>query len=137
MVDALAPGFRRMFSIVGAEKSPLWTGVFAGTAKQAAQAGVVSDAAWTLRRWQIDMINWPINNSVRWDISTYPYYARDSTRPLMREIRPPQERGVSKWNSDPFVYTDGNGMQEEVPTVWSLPYFIMLYNGLITGTSDV
>ena len=152
MVEALVPSIDRMWTIVKGELSPLWVGIYAGTAKRPVGDKDISDAVWTLRHWAIDMVmclfscsfsdvtntlseqvNWPIHNDNRWDITESPYYARDSTEHLMRQIRPPQERVTAKWNSDPFVMSSGNGMKEEYPGVWRLPYYLMLYNNLITA----
>ena len=131
MVDAVLPSLRRSWSIVQGEKSPLWLGVYAGTGGQVVSRSAVSDATWTLRRWAIDLIEWDIDNSNRWDVTESPFYARDSTNPLMRQIVPPMERQASHWNSDPFVMAGGSGMGEMEPSIWRLPYYLMRYNGLI------
>jgi hypothetical protein len=80
----------------------------------------------------IAQIDWPIHNEDRWDITLSPFYARDSTNFLMRQIRPMSERASAKWNTDPFVVSAGSGYKEEMPSVWRLPYYLMLYNNLIT-----
>jgi len=131
MVDAVLPSLRRSWSIVQGEKSPLWLGIYAGTGGQVVSRSAVSDATWTLRRWAIDLIEWDIDNSNRWDVTESPFYARDSTNPLMRQIVPPMERQASHWNSDPFVMAGGSGMGEMEPSIWRLPYYLMRYNGLI------
>jgi hypothetical protein len=132
MVDALLPALHRTWTIVQGELSPLWLGIYAGTGRQPVSEQAISDAAWTLRHWPTDLITWPINNMNRWDVTLSPFYARDSTNPLIRQILPAQERAMEKWNSDPFRLTaSGNGYLEEPPFLFQLPYFLMRYNGLI------
>mmetsp|Transcript_20834 Transcript_20834/g.29957 ORF Transcript_20834/g.29957 Transcript_20834/m.29957 type:complete len:806 (-) Transcript_20834:191-2608(-) len=133
MVNALVPSIDRMWHIVQGERSPLWLGIYAGTCQRPVSEKDISDAVWTLRRWAIDMIVWPIKNSNRWDITESPFFPRDSsTNHLMRQIIPPAERVTTKWNADPFIFDAGSGYSEEAPYVWRLPYYLMLYNNLIT-----
>jgi hypothetical protein len=132
MVDSLLPALHRTWTIVQGELSPLWLGVYAGTGGQAVDEKAISDAAWTLRHWAMDLINWPINNSNRWDVTLSPFTSRDDTDPLIRQILPPQERASRKWNSDPFeLGASGNGLSEDAPYIFQLPYYLMRYNGLI------
>lgn len=131
MVNALLPSLKRTWMIVQGERSPLWLGIYAGTGGQPVCPSQVAQATWTLRRWVIDLISWPIDNSERWDITASPFYKRDSEDPLMRQIIPPQERQTGHWNNDPFIMSAGGGTTELEPGIWQLPYYIMLYNGLI------
>lgn len=132
MVNVLLPSMHRTFALINGELSPLWLGIYAGTGNQEVPLEAISSAVWTLRHWAIDLIEWPISNDERWDITESPFFARDSTNPLMRQIRPPSERSSRKWNSDPFVLNDqGDGMGEEYPANWRYPYYLMTYNKLI------
>ena len=132
MVDALVPALQRFWSIVKGEKSPLWLGIYGGTCGQPVTSREVSDSVWTLRHWAIDFIQWPYDNSERWDVTESPFTARDhDDEHLMRQIRPPSERASHKWNSDPFVWSGDSGMAEEMPSIWALPYWLMRYNRLI------
>lgn len=136
MVTPLIAGLERMWSIVQTERSPLWVGVYAGTAGMPVCPITISDAVWSLRRYSIDLIDWPIDNSNRWDITPSPFVPRDSgdnATPEWRQMLPNSERAVRKQNSNPFDGNAmGNGLSEEAPYVWRLPYYLMLYNGLIT-----
>ena len=62
MVDALKPSMFRTWSIVSSELSPLWLGIYAGTANINVDEKAISDAAWKLRQWAIDLIDWPNSN---------------------------------------------------------------------------
>mmetsp|Transcript_19127 Transcript_19127/g.31993 ORF Transcript_19127/g.31993 Transcript_19127/m.31993 type:complete len:834 (+) Transcript_19127:33-2534(+) len=131
MVKLMIPGYERSWLIFGPEYSPLWTGVYAGVAAQPASALAISRSVWTLRRWAIDLIEWPIDNSQRWDSEMQPFHVRDSTKVLVRQLRPPAERVQAHWNSDPFAAQSGSGQAESEPAVWRLPYYLMLYYKLI------
>jgi len=134
MVDALLPSIQLTWSVVQGELSPLWLGIYAGTGGQLVDDSMIDATVWSLRHSAIDMIQWEITNSNRWDVTLSPFYARDSTNPLIRQLLPPQARAIEKQNSDPFELTaSGNGMGEEAPYVWQLPYHLMRYNGLISA----
>jgi hypothetical protein len=56
----------------------------------------------------------------------------DSNEILMRHIRPMQERRSSEWNNDPFDVNPGGSPSDEYePGPFLLPYYIMLYYGMI------
>lgn len=133
MVNAFVPSLVRSWSIVRGEKSPLWLGIYAGTGAAVASVcpSSFSDAVWTLRRWAIDLIAWPVVNSERWDVNPSPFTARDSTDREIQEIIPPQERQTGHWNGDPFKMDVGGGTSESEPSIWRLPYYLMLYNRMI------
>eukprot|EP00598_Pedospumella_elongata_P005501 CAMPEP_0184967304 /NCGR_PEP_ID=MMETSP1098-20130426/718_1 /TAXON_ID=89044 /ORGANISM="Spumella elongata, Strain CCAP 955/1" /LENGTH=817 /DNA_ID=CAMNT_0027488731 /DNA_START=6 /DNA_END=2459 /DNA_ORIENTATION=- len=131
MASLVLPAFERTWLLIGAEYSPLWTGIYAGVAAQQVSPASVAHSVWTLRHWAIDLINWPVDNANRWDVALEPFYSRDSTKQIMRQIRPPSERVSSHWNNDPFSVTEGSGYSEYEPAVWRLPYYIMLYYKLI------
>lgn len=138
MVEIARPSVDRTYNIVSGERSPLWLGMFAGVFHRPASEEDINAAVWSLRHWGLDMIDWPVDNSIgssRWDINKSPYYPRDSPEEdqyhLMREILPPQERATQKWNSDPYVQSYGGGGVEEAPYIWRLPYHVMLYFKLL------
>ncbi len=91
MVKLAIPSLERAWMLIGSEFSPLWTGVFAGVAKQSASRSVINRSVWTLRHWAIDLINWPVDHSLRWDVNLQPFFVRDSTNEIMRQIRPPSK----------------------------------------------
>ena len=49
MVDPLIPSLRRTWKLCSNEYSPLWTGIYVGTAGQSDSPSVLSKAVWTLR----------------------------------------------------------------------------------------
>ena len=136
MIQPMVVSLKKSFMLMKGELSPLWLGIYAGTAAQSdmIQEKDLSDATWTLRRWAMDFITWGVMGSQRIDLDfTDHYHVRyQSDRPVMRHIRPASERRANEWNSDPFdVNPGGDGTCEYEPGTWLLPYFIMQFNGLI------
>ena len=135
MVSLLLPSIKRTYLLASNELSPLWFGIFAGTANQYYDGDVTDDEVdrvnYSLQHQAIDMIDWVISNYQRMDISMQPFVVRGGNTPLMKEIRPMSERVVTHWNNDPFVYSQGSGYQEFEPGVYLFPYFLMKYNNLL------
>lgn len=135
MVAPVLPSLHKTWILLSGELSPLWLGIYAGTAQQTngvddkTKAGAVA----TLQRWALDLISWAIQGSQRIDLDVNGHFtARYSDNPIMRHIRPPSERIASEWNSDPFMTSPGGeGKGEYEPGTWLLPYYIMKFNGLI------
>ena len=135
MVQPMLPSLQRTFLLLKGELSPLSLGIYAGVA---AQRKFLNDAdveavVWSLRHWQIDNIAWPIFGSQRIDLDiSGKFLARLSDRPIMRHIRPPQERLSAEWNVDPFdVNPGGTAVEEYEPGIYLLPYYICAYHGLV------
>ena len=135
MVEPLVPSLQRTFLLLKGELSPLSLGIYAGVAAQGKYltAADKQAAVWSLRHWQMDNINWSIHGSQRMDLDISGHFlARLSDRPIMRHIRPPQERQSSEWNIDPFdVDPPAQGNAEYEPGVFLLPYYICAYHGLV------
>ena len=88
------------------EKNPLWTFIY-----QSANPGAKLDtegAIWTLERIPMDLIKWSYDNSRRPDIEFDPGLDR-FRRPQSKNLLPPDERAVMKWNGNPFRLDGGSG----------------------------
>lgn len=141
MVSPMIPSLQRTFLLLKGELSPLWLGIYAGTAKQTKYVAKkdIHNAHWSMRHYAMDLIAWNINNSQRIDLDISKYlFIRNTNpgvnpdKPLMKSIRPPNERQQAEWNTDPFsVNPGGAGNAEFEPGVYLFPYYIMLYHGLI------
>ena len=132
MVKVAVPSLERAWMIIGAEFSPLWTAIYAGVAQQPASTQSLVYSTSSLRHWAIDLIDWPIDNGQRWDVSLQPFHVRDhDNERIIRQIRPPSERVTTHWNNDPYATNAGGGYEEYEPAIWRLPYFMMLFYKLI------
>lgn len=133
MVDAVDASIDRSWRIVRPEMSPLWAGIYLGTAGRmgADKQRDAEAAAWYLRRWMVDNIDWPMDYDERSDLCTKPVPDGHENVPVMTKLLPPSERGIQKWNGDPYEFSSGSGFGEVEPSIWLLPYAIMKYNELI------
>jgi hypothetical protein len=110
------------------EKNPLWIfiGQFATGARE-----YTPDAVWTLARDPMDLITWSVNNLPRADLTWVSDRDRFN-RGQIRELLPPDERPVQRWNANPFVPNGGNGgRSEDDGAAFLLPYWMGRYHGFI------
>ena len=110
------------------EKNPLWIFIyqFATGAREH-----TSDAVWTLARYPMDLIKWTVDNSSRADI-TFESKLDRFGRTQFRELPPPDERRIHRWNTNVFA-PDGNdgGRGEDDGAAFLLPYEMGRYHGFI------
>ncbi len=93
----------------------------------------LNEAAWWLKEYPMDMIEWVIINSNRKDIDKLEPNFRKQT---IREVLPPQERPISRHNGNMFSLdrTHGNGNSESsAGDIWLLPYWMGRYLGVISS----
>jgi hypothetical protein len=104
------------------ERNPLWNFVYASTG--ANQFGL-EDALWTLRFFPLDMVDWSVTNSHRADITRLPENFR---KQQLQELLPPDERRMTRWNSQPFILDGGHGGGIELAgDEYLLPYWMARY----------
>jgi hypothetical protein len=113
------------------EANPLWTFIYLkGNPKADAD---LAAAVWTLYRTPMDTIKWTVRNSQRQDI----IWAGTDDRFGHREIRnllPPDERPVIRWNANPFNPDGGDdGHGEDDGAAFLLPYWMGRYQKLLVG----
>jgi hypothetical protein len=89
-----------------------------------------------LRDQPLDLRQWTIDNSKREDIT----FARQPMLDSMQTSRmlPPSERGVMRWDKNPWDvvsgdFTDPEGHRESSGVFWLLPYWIGRYYGYIAA----
>jgi len=93
----------------------------------------LNEAAWWLREYPMDMIDWVIVNSNRKDIDPIGPNFRGQT---LKEVLPPDERPVSRHNANMFDLDrkQGNGTSEHsAGDIWLLPYWMGRYLGVISA----
>lgn len=91
------------------------------------------EAAWWLREYPIDLVDWVIINSKRNDIDRLAPNFRNQT---IKEVLPPDERPISRHNGNMFNLdrTHGNGTSEHsAGDIWLLPYWMGRYLGVINA----
>ncbi len=93
----------------------------------------LDEAAWWLREYPIDLVDWVIVNSNRKDIDKLEPNFRKQT---IKEVLPPDERPISRHNGNMFNLdrTQGNGTSEHsAGDIWLLPYWMGRYLGVISA----
>lgn len=108
------------------ERNPLWNFVFASTGDP--EFGL-EEALWTLRFFPLDMVDWTVRNSHRQDLTKL---ERNFRHQQTRELLPPDERRMTRWNGQPFILDGGSGGQIEFGgDEFLLPYWMGRYLKLI------
>jgi hypothetical protein len=84
-----------------------------------------------LKDYPMDIMYWSAQNSHRWDLRKNPLTDRFGKQQATRPI-PVDERGISKWNSNTYIFDyGGNGTTEDDGAAWLLPYWMGRYHKLI------
>lgn len=108
------------------EKNPLWNFIYAITG---AAEFDLEESIWSLKEFPLDMVSWSIQNSLRKDIELLKPNFRNQTT---REVLPPDERPMSKYNGNPFRLDGGSGGNREYSgDIYLLPYWLGRYLNLI------
>ncbi|MFV0593253.1 MAG: hypothetical protein ACK5M7_17905 [Draconibacterium sp.] len=89
------------------------------------------NAAWYLREYPLDLINWTVKNSQRKDIQVIPENFREQST---AEVLPPDELRISRHNANRFGLDGGSDGRSEnsAGDIWLLPYWIGRYLGVIS-----
>lgn len=104
------------------EKNPLWTYIYAVANRE--KKAPLEDAAWTLQRIPMDLVNWTVKNSNRKDIEWVGEADRFGKRQA-KTLLAADERPVMKWNGNPFIVDGGNGgRSEDDGAFYLLPYWM-------------
>ncbi len=121
-----AQTIRDHWEIERVERNPLWNFIYASTG---AKAFDLDGALWTLRQFPWDLIDWRVENSHRKDLTLLPKNFRNEQS---RELLPPDERRLMRWNGNPFILDGGSGgWWEAAGEVYLLPYWMGRYLGAI------
>jgi len=108
------------------EKNPLWNFIFAMTG---ATEFDLDESIWNLKEFPLDMVSWSIQNSLRKDIEPLQSNFRNQT---IREVLPPDERPMSKYNGNAFQLDGGEGGHREYSgDIYLLPYWLGRYLNII------
>ncbi len=88
-----------------------------------------------LRDNPLDLIRWTVDNSHREDITL-------THKPILEDVEtsrllPPGERGIMRWDKNPWKAVQGDGGRTEAsPTFWLLPYWMGRYYGYINKVEE-
>lgn len=110
------------------EASPYFNFTYAAFAGK--QDPTLEDSLFFLRDTPLDLVRWTVDNSRREDmqLSRLPEYEHIQTS----KLPPPSERGVMRWDDNPWRAVQGDGGTSESDGVyWLLPYWMGRYYGYI------
>lgn len=111
------------------ERNPWWNYIYGAITQKACDADL---AAETLRQIPTDLVDWPIRNSHRLDVTI------DTERGRKGELQsvgvlPYDELPASKWNLNPYnLDADSTGHREDDGTYYLLPYWMGRHYGFLT-----
>jgi hypothetical protein len=89
----------------------------------------LQESIWSLKEFPLDMISWSVQNSHRKDIELLEPDFRNQTT---REVLPPDERPMSKYNGNAFRLDGGSGGNSEYSgDIYLLPYWLGRYLNVI------
>lgn len=104
------------------ERNPLWNFIYMGCGGRDYD---LEGAIWTLRKFPLDMVSWSIRNRQRKDITPLQPNFRQQE---LKELLPPGERQITRWNTGPFVLNGGDGGHTEFAgDEYLLPYWMARY----------
>ena len=115
------------YAAVKADCSPFFEFIYGACSGQTPQLEVSVDY---LRDASLDQIRWTVDNSRREDITIVrtPEWEHLQTD----RLPPPSERGVIRWDENPWTAVQGDGGNTESDGVWwLLPYWMGRYYGYI------
>lgn len=109
----------RSWNAVRNDRMPVWN-VFASALLN--RDCDLSIALEEIQQYPLDLINWTMENSHRWDLPRDPMLSRSRMSQSLRPI-PTPESNISRWNTNPKHYNAGNGGKTED----SGSYFLFAY----------
>ncbi|MBL7645958.1 MAG: regulator [Candidatus Hydrogenedentes bacterium] len=127
----LLEGLTWVYSTVADDQSPLFN--FSMAQVGGADTRLDESVAF-LRDQPLDLRQWIVDNSVREDIDLVRKPMQDSLQ--TSRMLPPSERGVMRWDKNPWEYISGDfpheeGLMESSGVFWLLPYWLGRYVGHI------
>ena len=84
-----------------------------------------------MQRFPLELINWPQLNSLRFDVQINEPAQYTANNLFSLRLLSPDERLVHKWNDGVFDLDDGDGFNEDDPTIFLLSYWGMRFIHLL------
>ena len=122
-------GLEGLFQARRKERDPELNMIYAALAR--ADEYDLEQSMETLQRLPLDMVQWGVDLSHRWDRDEDPKLDRQDKK-QNTFVFPYDERMPERWSENPFAYAQGgDGHAESSGTFWLLPYWMARYYGLI------
>lgn len=118
---------KRSWTVEQADRIPAWNIIASASLNMDCDISVALEE---LQLIPMDMIEWTMENSHRWDLpedQLTDRFGRQAVRPI-----PTPERAITKWNKNTYIYDSGSdGSTEEDGAFFLLPYWMGRYHGLL------
>jgi hypothetical protein len=116
----------RTWNVVREDQISMWNIIASASLKKDCDLQI---ALAELKSIPMDLVNWTIENSHRWDLPQNPINDRMDHKQSIRPISA-TERGITKWNLNPYRYDfNANGMEENDGAFFLLAYWMGRYHG--------
>ena len=117
---------QRSWKVEQPDRIPLWNIISSNALKKDCDLKIALEE---LQQIPMDLITWKMENSHRWDLPQDQMSDRFGKAQAIRPI-PTPERGISKWNSNTYIYDSGSdGYGEDDGAFFLLPYWMGRYHG--------
>ncbi len=117
---------QRSWNVEQADRIPIWNIIASFALQKDCDLKIALEE---LQQIPMDLITWRMENSHRWDLPQDQLVDRFGKPQAIRPI-PTPERGVSKWNSNTYLYDTGsNGSGEDDGAYFLFPYWMGRYHG--------
>jgi hypothetical protein len=118
---------KRTWSIVREDRIPVWNIMSSAILKKDCDLQIALEQ---LQLYPVDLVNWSMENSHRWDIQQHPLVDRRHFIQATKPISPP-EGDVWRWNTNPKKLDSGAaGKREESGSFFLFAYWMARYHGL-------
>jgi hypothetical protein len=118
----------RSWMVEKSDRIPIWNIIASASLKKDCDMKVALEE---LQLIPMDLITWKMDNSHRWDLPEDQMTDRFGYRQSVKPI-PTPERGITKWNSNTYIYDSGSdGYSEDDGAFFLLPYWMGRYHGLL------
>lgn len=116
----------RTWNVVKPDRMPVWNVMASALLTRNCGLGTALEE---LKLYPLDLINWTMKNSQRWDLQHDRLVDRHGSLQATKPV-PTPESGISRWNTNPKELDVGNGGKtEETGTYFLLPYWMGRYYG--------
>jgi hypothetical protein len=117
----------RTWKAVRSDRMPVWNVMASVMLKKDCDMQVVSEE---LEQYPLDLINWTMENSHRWDLQKDMLVGRFNETQAVNPV-PTAESNVWRWNSNPRQLDSGSGgTREEDGSYFLFAYWMARYHGL-------
>lgn len=118
----------RTWKVSQSDKMPVWNIIASVGLEKDCDVGI---AVKELQDYPLDLIDWTMKNSHRFDLQEDQIVGRGGTRQATKPI-PSAESGISRWNTNPRRFDAGTGgAREETGTYFLFAYWMARYHGLL------